>query len=632
MADIIKEIIKVLPEGKIHDSCYEGANIVLYTKHKDYFLDNKGTIMGAVNEFKKRIELRPDPAITLPEEQTEKLIKKLIPKEAGNIKVIFDPQRSHVFIEAEKPGAAIGKSGSILNEIKEKTLWIPVVQRLPAMNCEVIDGIKHVLYENNDYRRKFLDKTGQRVYNGWTRSRKNQWVRLTYLGAARQVGRSCILLQTQESRILMDCGIDVAGTEADQYPFFDAPEFRIDELDAVIVSHAHLDHSGLIPLLLKYGYKGPIYCTAPTRDIMALLQLDLVKIMRSEGKEPLYTAEDVKEMVKNTITLNYEEVTDITPDIRITFYNAGHILGSALTHLHIGNGLHNLIYSGDMKFMDSHLLEKAATKFPRLETLMIESTYGGQGNIAAPREQSEKEFTDIVIDTVKKGGKVMVPVLGTGRAQEIQLVVEELIRKKHIPEIPVYVDGAVWEISAIHTAYPEFMHSDLQKMIVHKDQNPFLNPCFRQVGSHKERRAIIEEGGPCIVLGTSGMMTGGPIVEYFKHWCESEKNAIIFVSYLGEGSLGRRIANGEKEIAFITEGNKTQIHHVRLGIHQLDGFTGHAGRNELMDYIGKCQPRPRKVLINHGEARRCIDLASSLHKKYRVETAAPRNLETVRLR
>src|SRR3989344_1460311 len=415
MADIIKEMLKELPENKVSDAGFEGANIMFYTKDPDFFLDNGGVIKSLVEKFKKRVELRPDPGITMAAEKAEKIIRELVSAESGVTNAIFDPQRSQVVIEVEKPGLAIGKQGSTLRDIRQKTLWVPLIRRTPAIRSQIIENIQSVLYQHSDYRRKFLNKTGHRIYDGWIREKKNEWIRISYLGGARQVGRSCLFLQTPESRVLLDCGIDVAN-EAQPYPFLEAPEFKIEELDAVIVSHAHVDHSGLIPLLYKYGYRGPVYCTAPTRDVMSLLQLDMIKIAINDGKEPLYSADDVKEMVKHTICLEYEEVNDITPDVRITLYNAGHIIGSSLVHMHIGNGLHNMVYTGDLKFGKSKLLDPAATQFPRLQSLMIESTYGGKDNIAPPLKESDEYMAKIIEETLGRGGKVLAPVLGTGRA------------------------------------------------------------------------------------------------------------------------------------------------------------------------------------------------------------------------
>jgi len=632
MADIIKEIMKLLPdkEDKISDAVFEGANIVLYTKDKDFFLNNNGIIKNVVNTIKKRVELRPDPSTCMEAEQAKEVISKIIPEEAKAGNIIFDPQRSMVIIEAEKPGLVIGKQGALLREIKEKTLWVPLIKRTPAIRSLLIENIRSVLYQNSDYRRKFLNKVGHRIYDGWIRGKKNEWIRLTYLGSGRQVGRSAIFLQTPESRILLDCGMDVANEEH-AYPYLEAPEFRINELDAVVISHPHLDHCALVPLLIKYGYDGPIYCTTPTRDVMALLQLDFIKIQRGEGKEPIYGTDEVKEMVKHCITLDFEEVTDITPDVRLTFYNAGHNLGSAMVHLHIGNGLHNLLYGADMKYGKTQLLDPAVTRFPRLETLMIESTYGGKDNNLPTREEDEETFAKIVTKTIEGGGKVLVPVLGVGRSQEIMVILERMIREKKIPDIPVYLDGMVWDVTAIHTAYPEYLNSQIRNAIFHKNQNPFLAECFKRVGSQKERKQLIEESGSCVILATSGMLTGGPSVEYLKQLGSFSKNALIFVSYQGEGSLGRRIQRGEREIMF-REGSKREVLEIKIEINTIEGFTGHSGRQELMNFVRKCVPRPKKVIVNHGESSRVLDLASSIHKAFRIETVAPRNLETVRVK
>ena len=630
MTEIIKEILRQLPENKISDAAFEAANIVLYTKDAEFFLDNNGIIKRVVDDIKKRIELRPDPAITMDQDRAEKEIKGIIPSEAGIENIIFDPHRSRVIIEAEKPGLAIGKQGSFLREIRNKTLWVPIIRRKPAIKSKLIEDIKAVLYQHSDYRRKFLDKTGHRIYDGWIRERKNEWVRLTCLGGCRQVGRSCFFLQTPESRILLDCGINVAS-DTEAYPYLDVPEFDIKQLDAVIVSHSHMDHSGFVPYLYKYGYRGPTYCTAPTRDVMALMQLDLIKIAKNDGKDPIYTSDDVKEMVKHTICLDYEEVTDISPDIRITFYNAGHILGSSMVHLHIGNGLHNLVYSADMKYGRTHLLEPAVTMFPRLESLIIESTYGGKDNIMPPREKQEEMFRDVILDTMKRGGKILVPVLGSGRAQEVSLIVESMIRNHQIDRIPVFIDGMIWDITAIHTAYPEYLNTNVRKLIFHKDQNPFLSDIFKHVGSQKERMQVIEETGTCIILATSGMLMGGPSVEYLRQLADNPKNTIMFVSYQGEGSLGRRVQRGEKEVTVNLTG-RPEVIPIRMDVVTIEGFSGHSSRKQLLNFIYRCEPKPKKVIVNHGENSRCLDLSSAIHKIYRIETATPRNLETLRLK
>ena len=631
MAKIIEQVKDMLPrDADVTNISFEGANIVMYSKNKEFFLDNRGAIKKIVSTIKKRVELRCDPSIPIAIEKAEKEIRKIIPKEAGKLNVIFDPQRSQVIIEAEKPGIAIGKSGENLKIIKSKVYWVPLVKRIPSIRSKLIEKIRNVLYENDDYRKKFLHKIGERIYGPKRKEGKTNYARVTFLGASRQVGRSAFLLQTDESKILLDCGVNVAAKGQDQYPYMDVSELKIEELDAVVLSHAHLDHCGLIPLLFKYGYRGPVYCTAPTRDVAALLCLDMITIGNKENRGALYSSSDVKEMVKHTVILNYEEVSDISPDIRLTFYNAGHTLGSSMCHFHIGEGLHNFMYTGDMNFETSNLLAPAVTRFPRLETLMIEGTYGGKDDVTATRQESEDYLLNIIRTTIGRGGKVLLPVLGVGRSQEIMVIVERAIREGKLPQIPVFVQGMVWDVTAIHTAYPDFFNNKVKQAIFHKNENPFLSKIFKHVGSQKEMKQVLEENGPCIIMATSGMMTGGASVEYFKNLSESDKHSLVLTSYQGEGSLGRRLQQGEKEIMFM-EGSKQMPVKVKMDIYSIHGFTGHSDRNQLMNFVGRASPRPKKMIVVHGEISKVLDFASSVHKAYRMETTAPKNLETIRL-
>ncbi|MEK6839567.1 MAG: MBL fold metallo-hydrolase RNA specificity domain-containing protein, partial [Nanoarchaeota archaeon] len=329
--------------------------------------------------------------------------------------------------------------------------------------------------------------------------------------------------------------------------------------------------------------------------------------------------------------LDWGEVTDITPDLRLTLYNSGHILGSSMAHLHIGNGLHNLVYSGDMKYLRTQVLDPANTMFPRLETLIIESTYGGKADILGSRKEAEVRMIHRVNETVRRGGKILVPVLGVGRAQEVMLIIEKAMREGLLERVPIYVQGMVWDITAIHTAYPDFLNRDLRKAIFHHDENPFLSEVFKKVAGKKEQDQIIEEGGPCVILDTAGMLNAGASLEYFKRLADNPKNTILFVSYLGEGTIGRKVQNGDKTVV-IGGGPQPETIHVNMEVATITDLTGHAGRNELLRFVHHLNPKPKRVIVNHGEATKCLELASSLHKINNIETNAPRNLETIRLR
>ncbi|HOC97011.1 MAG TPA: beta-CASP ribonuclease aCPSF1 [Candidatus Pacearchaeota archaeon] len=626
--EILDRITEKL-HGKVKEANFEGANIVLYTDNEKFFKEGEGQIKKIVDEIKKRIELRADQKILSPKEATEKKIREIVPEEAEITEILFDAPRSIVVIEAKKPGLVIGKGGSILEDIRKETLWVPQVQRSPAIRSKITENIREVLYDNNNYRRKFLNDIGEKIYKGWNPDKIEEWVRLSFLGSGRQVGRSCLLLQTPNSNILLDCGIDVASSGNDKFPYFNIPEFDISQLDAIILSHAHLDHSGLLPYLYKMGYRGPVYMTAPTRDIAALLALDFIGVAYKQAAAPLFSSADIKEMVKHSICLNYNEVTDVTPDIRITLYNAGHVLGSAQVHINIGNGLHNFVYTGDMKYGKTRLLDPAVNKYTRVESIQVESTYGSKEDILPPRKDTEKKFIDMVRETIEKGGKVLLPELGLGHAQETLLRVEEAIRTGELPKIPMYIDGMIWDINAIHTAYPDFLSANIRSSIF-QDKNPFVSDIFVRVASPQERKQVIE-GGPCIVIATSGMLVGGASVEYFRYFADNPNNLIILSSYQGPGSLGRKLQDGEKVVSVEGERGMQEIK-VNMRVELLSGLTPHSGRNELMSFFNNMYPKPKRILINHGEVSKSLDLASSLYKVHRVETTVPRNLEIVRLR
>lgn len=624
---IVEDIMGALPpDASIIDSALEGAVIILFTKNKSFLLTSVEILPEIAKTFKKRIEVRADSSLLLPPEETEKIIKEIISEDAGITSIEFDPGASRVIIEAKKPGVVIGKRTSGIMDIKSRTSWTPFVLRTPPLKSDVIRTIRRVLIDESKYRREFLHRLGATITR---KGKETKWIRLSALGGFQEVGRSCMLLQTPESRILLDCGLNVAS-DNEPYPHFETPEFDVNRLDAVIVSHAHLDHSGMVPVLFKYGYRGPIYTTAPTADLMSLLQLDYIDVLEKEGKKPPYGSSEIKQQVLHTITLPYGEVVDISPDVRVALYNAGHILGSSVVHLHVGDGLHNIVYTGDVKFLNTKLLSTANNIFPRVETLILESTYGGTGNIQPPREDAEKQMVDIIKTTVERGGKVLVPVLGVGRSQEIMLIIEEKIRNGEIKDVPIYLDGMMWDATAIHTAYPEFLSEEVRQQIFGEDHNPLLSPIFRRVGSQQERDSLMA-AGPCVVFATSGMLTGGPSVWYLHQMADDERNSIVFINYQAEGSLGRRLQKGWKELQMtMMDGSKKGIS-VKLSVHTVEGFSAHSDRNQLMDYIAQMNHKPKKVIVNHGEASKCIDLARSIYKTFHISSIAPNNLEAVRL-
>lgn len=631
--ELLEEIKRVAREQtpfgeSISDVEFEGPRVVLYCRDLDVLMQDGEAIKDFARLIRKRIVLRPDPSIMSEPEQAEKEIRELVPAEAGITDIIFSPDIGEVTIEAEKPGVAIGKGGYLLREIMRKVRWTPKVVRAPPIKSDIVRGIRLSIIQAAAERRDIMRRIGRRIHRQ-PRAR-GDWIRVTSLGGSREVGRSAHLLQTPESRVLLDCGVNVASEEK-AFPHLEIPEMRLEELDSLVISHAHLDHCGFAPYLYKYGFEGPTYCTPATRDLAALLQLDYVEIAEREDKPLPYNKKDIRKFVQHTIPLEYGDVTDISPDVRITFHNAGHILGSAVTHIHIGEGLHNIVYTGDVKFDRTRLFAPAVYTFPRAETLVIDSTYGGAEDIQPRRADAEREFIHVVNETIKRGGKVVVPAFAVGRAQEMMVLLDSCRREGTYVGAPVYLEGMIWEATAIHTAYPEYLCPELREQIFRLDQNPFLSDLFTRVTKPDQRAGIIE-GEPAVIISTAGMMAGGPVIEYFKALAGDPRNSLVFVGYQCEGSLGRRIQKGWREIPLRGEGGRVEEVKVNMEVRTIEGFSGHSDRAQLLNYVRRVTPKPHRVICLHGEESKCTDLASALHKLFRVETKAPSNLEAIRLR
>lgn len=548
------------------------------------------------------------------------MIKKLVPEEAGVKDIYFEPEFAKVVIHAEKPGLVIGKNGETLLSIKERTFWTPHIYRAPVIDSELIRSIRKMLHKEAGYRKKFLNKVGEKIYS---EGKEVEWIRVTGLGSFREVGRSCILLQTPQTRVLLDCGMSVNLTAAKPYPYLDAPEFNIQTLDAVILSHAHTDHIGMVPYLFEYGYRGPVYCTRPTRDIAALLQLDYLQICQRENRKPYYSSKGVEEAIRHCITLEYGEVTDIAPDMRITLQNAGHLLGSSSVHIHIGDGLYNILYSGDIKYESTKLFERAFTDYTRAEAVIIESTYGnGEGKKPSPKEGA-LSLVQNVKKVLDRGGRVLIPSFAVGRSQDVIAILAETDI-----QVPIYLDGMIWDTTAIHTAYPEYMSKHIQTLILHKGKNPFIDSRLRGIGSQKEREIALGGSGPAVIISTSGMLMGGPAIEYLQVMANDEKNMLLFVGYQAEGTPGRRIQKGWKEVQM----DNGKMIELKLEIATVSGLGGHSDQSQLLAYLQHFKNKPRKIIVNHGDGQVAVDFARTIHKLYRIESVAPRNLETIRLR
>jgi KH/beta-lactamase-domain protein len=628
--EISQYILEHVPkEAEVTRIEYEGSTLAVYTKRPEILAEQSGVIAAIVNVIRKRIVIRSDPSVRLPETEAERIARQIVSPEAEVTDIDFDPSLGEIIIDAKKPGLVIGKNGAVLQEIIKQTRWRPHVLRSPPLRSKIVAHMRHYLHSESKERERILRTVGERIFR--PKAFEVGDVRITALGGVQEVGRSAFLVQTRESSVLLDCGVNPGSSRPfEAFPRLDNPAFELESLDAVVVTHAHLDHCGLVPFLYKYGYDGPVYCSAPTSNLMTLLQLDYLDVASKQGSVPYYDQKDVRECVLHTLPLRYGVVTDIAPDIRLTLHNAGHILGSSMVHLHIGEGLHNVVYTGDYKYSRTMLLEAATTEFPRVETVITESTYGGPDDIMPSRVEAEERLTAVVNETLERKGKVLIPVPAVGRAQEIMLVLDGYMKRGMMKEAPVFIEGMISEATAIHTAYPEYLGREVRNSILHDGINPFQSDYFTIV-EHPSIRQEIVEGEPCIIMATSGMLEGGPVIEYFKSLADNENNSVIFVSYQIEGTLGRRVQKGLSEVAMMTAEGKMDVARIRLQCESIEGFSGHSDRRQIFNYITHLKPKPERVVVCHGERAKCMSIANLIERRCDTRTLVPAIMETFRL-
>ena len=627
LKEINEKLKSIVPkECEISKVEMEGPEVIIYTKNPQAFFSTENLVSKIAFELKKRVNIRTDKKMLLGVEQSKKLIQDLIPADADVRNIYFNEPFCEVVIEAVKKGVVIGKGGEISKQIVLQTGWTPKIIRTPNTESKTLSGIRQYLHKHADERKKFLLETAEQIYAPLS-DNVHKYVRLTALGGFREVGRSASMLETQNTRVLLDAGVSFSNT--DPYPYIDALGYPVSDIDSIALSHAHSDHCVMIPYLSRLGFKGPIYSTEPTRDLMALIQFDYIKVNEANEKDVPFSESDVKDSILRVIPREYREVTDIAPDMRLTFHNAAHILGSASIHFNIGEGLHNFVYSADIKNGPTRLFDNLDIRYPRIESLLIESTYGSPDAIQPSKEEAEEQLLRIIKETNEFGGSILIPVFGVGRGQEVALTIENFYKNGLIEGNKVYIDGMVKEAGAIHTAYPEYLRKSLERRILTND-SPFDSEIFQEA-TRENRDKIVNEKGS-IILATSGMMQGGPVVDYFKKMADNPNNTLVFVGFVAENTLGRQIQQGLKSMPITDEKGRTQKLDINLRIESVEGFSGHSDFNQLMNYVGSLKPKPRRIIVGHGDPTRSVDLSKSIAKKFGITSTAIRILDSVRLR
>ena len=616
--NIMAIILNSLPsESGLTKVEYEGPRIALYSKNPSYLIQNTQIVSNMVNTIKKRIVVRTDESIRKSEEESIEILNKTIPKDIGITETFFDQALGEAVIFVEKPSLLTNISEDFENvDLLEKTGWKIRITKAPQ-TMPTIKNINKILCNSINERIRFYKEVGEKIF----RSKLNEITEasLITLGGFAEVGRSSMLLSTHESKILLDCGINISGKDSlNTLPRFDITGLEINDIDAIVLSHAHLDHTGFLPALFKYGYRGPVYCSEPTLPLMNLLQKEYVK---NTSGTALYSDKDIEEVIIHTIPLTFGIVTDISPDVKLVLSNSGHILGSASIHLHIGNGDHNVVYTGDMKFGRMFSLENASWNFPRVETMIIESTNGGKEDIFPQREEADKRLIDSINKTAAENGKVLIPVPTVGLSQELILSINVYMKTGKIIETKVLVEKIISNASSIHETYPQYLSKELKYMILHDEENPFRSKQFVIIESQS-----LEREEPAIILAPSSMLIGGPSVEYLKQISEDPKNTLVLTSFQATGTPGKNIQDGSREV--LINGHTIKIN---CRVEKIEGFSTHSDYNQLVAYINRLRPKLRRVLVNHGERTKVQNLASSLNRMFKIQTQHPLVQEAIKL-
>ena len=623
-------ILNTIPaEAQITRIEYEGPRIALYTRNPAFLHKNSYVISEIVNSLKKRVVTRTEKTIRKPENEAKQILEKMLPVEAEATNFFFDDALGEITVEAGNPRLLSQEAGFDLGASMEQTGWKVKVRKAPHVKSTAIQNVYYALKVGSDVREKFYKELGEAIFR--PRLTSTEHVTIKTLGAFQEVGRSCLLVETAESKVLLDCGIHPGSRNAwDSYPRLDWADVSPRDIDAIVISHSHLDHMGFLPAMYKYGYDGPVYCTEPTLPLMTLLQNDFVKIAQIEGGRLIYDQKDIRDVIQHAITLPYGMVTDISPDIKLVFNNAGHILGSATVHLHIGEGAHNIVYTGDYKYGRTQLFDSATWNYPRVETLITESTYGAKEDIMPVREEVEMDFVNSINSVLKNSGKVLIPVPAVGRAQEILLVIDQYMRNKVLVEAPVFIEGMISEATAIHVSYADYLSRELRTKILEEGVNPFKSEYFTEI-EHPSNREEAYREGPAIIMATSGMLEGGPVLDYFENIAPSDKNKILFVSYQVQGTLGRRVLDGSSQASLMDQSGKIKIVDIKATVQKVEGFSGHSDYNQIIRFVGKLRPKLQVVIVNHGEKRKTENLAYAIQRIYRVPTLHPAVQEAIRV-
>lgn len=453
-----------------------------------------------------------------------------------------------------------------------------------------------------------------------------------FLGGAGAVTGSKYLIDLGDFEFLVDCGLFQGPKELRERNWDNFP-MPLDQLEAVVLTHAHLDHIGYLPKLVKQGFRGPIYCTEATAELAKILLLDSGKLQeeeaefarkkgysRHENPQPLYTMEDAEAVFPLLVPQAFGKPFSIHPGVEVTYFHAGHILGAAIVKIVIKGDTQTkkLVFSGDLgRFNDPVLFPP--TLIPKADILWIESTYG---NKKAPTNKPQDELAKAILDTFERGGLVIIPAFAVGRTQLLLYHLYTLMEKGKIPKVPIFLDSPM-AIDATKLYLDFLSHHKLSAILEEESEHAFQHPQLHYVQKQEQSVSLNEFNGRAIIISASGMATGGRVLHHLFHRIPHEKNGVIIVGFQAEGTRGRRMLEGEPTIRFY--GTDVPL---KAKVYPIEGLSAHADQDELMEWAEGFTEKPKRVFIVHGEAESSETLAFKLKEQFGWNTVIPQYLES----
>ena len=462
-------------------------------------------------------------------------------------------------------------------------------------------------------------------------------MKITTLGASGgEVTGSAYLVETKSARVLLDCGLFQGGQRADA---LNRAELPVSKLDAVLITHGHLDHTGRLPLLAKAGYAGPVFATQATIEMASLILRDSAHIQTQDiervnrkreragepALEPLYTAAHAEAIIERFKAVPYRQAVPVAPGIQAVWTEAGHMLGSASIQLIVDDAgkTKRIVFSGDLGPRNAPIL-KDYEPFRQADMVFLESTYGDRDH--QPLGQTVEQFITIVQAAVKARGKILVPTFAVGRAQLLMTLLSQMFRRKLVPPFPIFLDSPM-AIAAteIYEHHHELFDEEMLKYIAQKPVREDLST-LKVCPTAEDSKKINDQPGPCLVMAGAGMCNAGRILHHLKANLWKPETHVIIVGYQGDGSLGRRLVNGEKLVSIF--GEKIAV---KAQIHTLGGFSAHAGQTDLLAWFNVIAPSQPRVVLTHGENPQREILAKLIEQRYQLRPQLPELHEVVEL-